>query len=129
MKLPNTKRPQRWNAAYFGASVLILEVGIVFSWGVFRAYWSSLVFVGARVLILDIRIVFSWGFQNTCSQATCFHRLRWFLSEHVFSYWTLVSFLAGIFSEHLFPGYKFVSCSLILSKQMLLYWKLAVPVF
>jgi hypothetical protein len=36
---------------------------------------SSLEFVGARVLILEIRIVFSWGFQNTCSQATCFHRL------------------------------------------------------
>jgi hypothetical protein len=30
--------------------------------------------------------------QNTCSQATCLHRLRWFSSEHVFWYWKLVSF-------------------------------------
>jgi hypothetical protein len=35
------------------------------------------------------------------------------LAVHVFSFWRLVSFLPGFFPEHVFPGYKFVSCSLV----------------
>jgi hypothetical protein len=33
--------------------------------------------------------------QSTCSQVASVYHLRWFLSEHVFSFWRLVSFLVA----------------------------------
>jgi hypothetical protein len=32
---------------------------------------------------------------STCSQVASLYHLRWFLSEHVFSFWRLVSFLVA----------------------------------
>ena len=73
----------------------VLFLAWCFSEHVFPGYTfvsSSMVFVGPRILILDIRIVLSWGVKKTCSQSTYLYRFHWFLSEHVFSYWKLVSF-------------------------------------
>jgi hypothetical protein len=40
--------------------------------------------------------------QSTCSQVASLYHLRWFLSEHVFSFWRLVSFLVA-FDRTLVP--------------------------
>ena len=65
----------RFWLVYFGTSVLLLEVGILFSWffllfseHVFPDYKivsSSLVLGGARVFILETRIIFTWFFSRT----------------------------------------------------------------
>jgi hypothetical protein len=93
---------------------------------------SSLIFVGARVFILENRIIFTCFFlQNTCSQAKYLHRLHWFLSEHVFSYWKLVSFLAVLFRTRVpmlqvcivFAGFCRSTCSYTGSLEYLFsYW-------
>ena len=75
------------------------------------SYRFWLVYFGTSVLLLEVGILFSCFF--CYFQSTRLYRLRWFLAEHVFSFWRLVSFLPGFFPEHVFPGYKFVSCSLV----------------
>ena len=78
-----------------------LEVGIVF----------SLVFCRARIPKLHVCIVFADFCRTTYSCTGNLYRFSW------------------VFSEQVFPGYKFISYSQVLSKHVLLYWKLAVPVF
>jgi hypothetical protein len=90
----------RFWLVYFGTSVLLLEVGILFScffFVIFRArvaglqdcivfagFWRSTCFHSGDSY--HFYLVF---FQNTCSQATSLYRVRWYLSKHVLQFWKL----------------------------------------
>ena len=112
----------RFWLVYFGTSVLLLEVGILFScffllfsehvFPDYKIVSSSLVLGGARVFILETRIIFTWFFSRTrvtrlqvcivfagICRSTCSNSGS---LEYLFSYWTCVPFTLGGFPEHLF---------------------------
>ena len=113
---------------------------IAFFWGVFRSTCSHIVFSSVFVSepLFSYRFFF-WDFlRNLCTHIVfffffgtsvlisffsgggvvrrfCSHIVfDWFILEHLFYFWKSASFLAGLlFSEHVLPGYKFVSSSLL----------------
>ena len=120
---------------FIGSRVFILEIRIVFSWGIFRTrvprlhvcivliyfYWNTCSPTGNLYCFscifrrcvpkLHVCIVFTDFCRSTCSRSTCFFterlfRLRW---EFFWSTCSHIGFLEGRFSEHLFSYLKFVS--------------------
>jgi hypothetical protein len=71
-------------SAFFGTSVLILELCIVLP-----------VCVRTRVPRLQVCIVFAGFCRNTCSHTGSVYRFKLFLLEHVFSGYRFASFSDG----------------------------------